>query len=83
MKIERTLFLKPGRDNAQERENFVKFWANYMKTVDDLTWSKQQNVLINSQILNIREFYKNLLKTKEGREVLERLRKERIKVRKE
>lgn len=82
MQTERTLYLKPGKNNAEERENFVKFWVKYMKTVDDSVWSKQQNVIINSQITNAREFYKNLEKTEKGREILERLKKERLKARK-
>jgi len=44
------IFLKPGRNNKEERINFVKFWANYVKTHSDKKWSRQQNVLINSLI---------------------------------
>lgn len=69
------LFLKPGNTNREERENFVRFWANYIKSVNDVIWSKQQNVVINSQIDNARQFYKNLGKTERGREILERLKK--------
>lgn len=72
------LYMKPGRTNKEDRENFVKFWVTFMKTVDDSVWSKQQNVVINSQIENVREFYKNLEKTEKGREILERLIKSRI-----
>ena len=36
--------------NAKERLEFVKFWANYIKTHSDEEWSEQQNVIINSQI---------------------------------
>ncbi len=36
--------------NRIERMEFVKFWANYVKTHKDKVWSKQQNIIINSQI---------------------------------
>jgi len=41
------------------REDFVKFWAKYVKTHRDEEWSKQQNRLINSQIKISRDFFKN------------------------
>ena len=44
------IFLKPGRNNKEERLNFVKFWANYIKTHKDEDWSSQQNMLIDSKI---------------------------------
>ena len=36
--------------NAKERLEFIEFWANYVKTHSDKKWSKQQNILIDSQI---------------------------------
>jgi len=74
------LFMKPGRDNKEERENFVKFWANYINSVGDVVWSKQQNVIINSQMHNSREFYRCLNKTEEGRKTLKRLKEQMLKV---
>jgi hypothetical protein len=47
---EKRVFMKPGRDNKEDRLNFVKFWAEYVKTHSDQEWSKQQNVVIDSQI---------------------------------
>ena len=44
------IFLKPGKDNKEDRINFVKFWANYVKTHSDEEWSEQQNIVIDSQI---------------------------------
>lgn len=44
------IFLKPGRNNKEERLNFIKFWVEYMKTHRDEEWSKQQNMIIDSQI---------------------------------
>lgn len=43
-------FMKPGKDNKEDRTNFIKFWANYIKENSDLDWSKQQNIVINSQM---------------------------------
>lgn len=44
------LFMKPGKDNREDRINFVKYWADYIKTHSDREWSRQQNELINGQI---------------------------------
>ncbi len=44
------IFLKPGKNNREERINFIKFWVEYIKTHSDKEWSKQQNMLIDSQI---------------------------------
>lgn len=46
--------LKPGKNNKEDRINFVEYWANYVKGHSDKVWSKQQNILINSQIKNAR-----------------------------
>ena len=45
-------YLKPGKNNKEERLNFVEYWANYVKTHSDKDWSRQQNVLINSLMQN-------------------------------
>ena len=45
-------YLKPGKDNKEERMNFVEYWANYVKTHSDKEWSRQQNILINSLMQN-------------------------------
>jgi len=45
-------YLKPGKNNREERLNFVRYWANYVKTHSDKDWSKQQNILINSLMQN-------------------------------
>ena len=47
---EQKVFMKPGRNNKEDRENFIKYWANYIKTHSDKEWSSQQKVLIDSQI---------------------------------
>ena len=47
-------WLKPGRDNKEERMNFVDYWADYVRTHAAKDWSTQQNVIINSQIQSAR-----------------------------
>ena len=60
MEIERKerIFMKPGRTNDEDRINFIKFWVKYMKSVSDEEWSRQQNVVINSQIEIAQQFRK-------------------------
>ncbi len=47
------MFMKPGKTNQEDRENFIKYWAAYMKSVSDKEWSEQQNVIINSQLQGV------------------------------
>lgn len=35
--------------NFEERMDFIKFWADYIKTHSDEEWSEQQNIIIDSQ----------------------------------
>jgi flagellar motor component MotA len=49
-KVFKKVFMKPGRDNREDRLNFIKFWAEYIKTHSDEDWSKQQNIVIDSQL---------------------------------
>jgi hypothetical protein len=46
--------LKPAKTNKEERMNFVKYWANFVKTHSDKVWSRQQKKLIDPQIQNAR-----------------------------
>jgi len=46
--------LKPGKNNREERMNFVEYWADYVRTHPDEEWSRQQNLLIDSQITTAR-----------------------------
>jgi len=50
--------MKPGKTNKEDRMNFIKFWANYIKTHKDKEWSKQQKILIDSQINNAKNMVK-------------------------
>ena len=47
--------LKPGKDNKEERLNFVRFWARYVRDSDDKEWSRQQNIIVDSQLKSARE----------------------------
>jgi len=38
------------KKNIEQRREFVKQWANYVKNNPDKKWSKQQNTVINAQI---------------------------------
>lgn len=51
--IPKRIFMKPGRTNKEDRENFIKYWAEYMKSASDEEWSAQQNVIINSQLQSV------------------------------
>ncbi|GAB3410386.1 hypothetical protein GCM10027435_00950 [Haloparvum alkalitolerans] len=42
-------------DNARERRAFVISWAASVRTHDDAEWSRQGNVLIDSQLQSARE----------------------------
>jgi hypothetical protein len=37
------------KKNIKEREWFIDYWVNYIKTHSDKEWSKPQNILINGQ----------------------------------
>lgn len=57
--------LKPGRTNEEDRINFVRYWAGYVRTHEDGDWSKQQNVLIDSQLENSRNVFRSMFGTGE------------------
>jgi hypothetical protein len=38
------------KQNSKERLSFVRYWVEYMKSHSDREWSRQQNVIIDSQI---------------------------------
>lgn len=48
--------LKPDKDNKQERMNFIEYWAEFVKNNPDKVWSRQQKLLIDSQIKNAQGF---------------------------
>ncbi len=38
------------------REEFIEYWVNYIKTHSDEEWSRQQNILINSMLSSATQF---------------------------
>ncbi len=60
--IEEIRFMEPGRTNMEDRINFVKFWAKFVKTHSDEEWSKQQNFIINSVFRNLKTYLKRQIK---------------------
>ncbi len=46
--------LRPGKSNKEERMNFVEYWADYVRTHPDEVWSRQQKLVINSQLMSAR-----------------------------
>jgi hypothetical protein len=39
--------LNPGKNNKEGRLNFVKYWAEYVKTHSDEDWGKQHLLMGN------------------------------------
>jgi hypothetical protein len=58
---EKRIFMKPGKTNKEDRLNFIDFWAHYIRTHSDEEWSRQQNILINSQMKNAEKLKKKQL----------------------
>ncbi len=52
------------KKNRQQRLEFVKLWAKYVREHDDKEWSRQQNVIIDSALQSViqpsREWYLNI-----------------------
>jgi len=42
--------------NKKQREDFIVQWVNFIKSHSDEEWSKQQNILINSQLKSAHQF---------------------------
>ena len=36
--------------NKEERMRFVELWAEYVRTHSDMEWSRQQKVVVDSQL---------------------------------
>lgn len=68
------------RDKGHIEE--VDRWAHYVKSSPRSEWKRKLNIFIDAQYDMAKRFYKNLGKTEKGRKILERLKKERLKVRK-
>ncbi len=50
MKIDKKQLEKEIKENFKEILKFIKYWVDYIKSHSDKEWSKQQNLLIDSQI---------------------------------
>lgn len=48
-------FEESQRRNTAQRRAMIKQWAEYVRTHDDVEWSRQQNTLINSQLQTANE----------------------------
>ena len=59
------------RDKTHDEQ--IERWARYVKANPD-KWKSKIKPFIDSQILMSRRFYKELLKTPEGKEKLKKLR---------
>jgi len=66
------------RDKSHNEQ--VERWANHIRNTPKEIWKPGFNEFIDSQFFMAEKFYKNLEKSEEGREILERLKKERLKV---
>ena len=60
------------KKNQEERLKFVEFWANYVRTHSDKEWSRQQKILIDSQIKSAR---KQLIGVKDYLEIKKKSKK--------
>jgi len=50
VKVDLNELRKFKKQNAKERLEFIDFWVDYIKRHKDKEWSRQQNIIINSQI---------------------------------
>jgi len=64
-------WLKPGKTNKEDRMNFVEFWVDYIRTHSDREWSRQQKVLIDSQVKNAKKQLIKLISVKDYLEIKE------------
>jgi len=48
--------------NQKQRDEFIDFWVDYVKTHSDEEWSRQQNMLINSGLKSARLSREEILK---------------------
>lgn len=50
--------------NEKERMKFVDLWSEYVRTHDDIVWSRQQNMIINAALRSASISRKDYLKLK-------------------
>ena len=66
------------RDKSHMEE--IDRWAQFVKTHPRSEWKTKLNIFIDAQHDMAKRFYKNLEKIKKGREILEKLREEKSKI---
>lgn len=44
------------KSNQKQREWFINYWVDYIKTHPDAEWSRQQNILINSVLQSAKQW---------------------------
>ena len=57
----------------------VERWAEFVRNSERKEWKKAVNLLIDSTYQKADEFYERMEKTEKGREILKRLKEDRIK----
>ncbi len=50
MKIDLKELEKEKEKNFKERLKFISYWVKFIKEHPDEEWSRQQNIIINSQL---------------------------------
>tara|TARA_Y100000310_G_C20335842_1_gene647455 strand:- start:178 stop:372 length:195 start_codon:yes stop_codon:yes gene_type:complete len=63
------------RDKSHDEQ--VERWAKFVKENPD-KWKSKLKLFLDSQVMIARRFYKKLGKTKKGRKVIEKLKKENL-----
>jgi len=63
----------------KSHSEFIERWAEHVKSVPREKWKAEQTIFINETYKKAFQFYERLSKTEKGREILKRLREERIK----
>lgn len=58
----------------------VEKWAEFVKNNPREKWKKSVNLLVDATYSKSNDFYKRMEKTEKGREILRRLKNERIRV---
>lgn len=64
IQIDKDELKKEREKNFRERLRFVSYWVNYIKNHPDKEWSKQQNIVIDSQLKSLEKFGKKNSKNK-------------------
>jgi len=58
--------LSSMESNRKQREEFIDYWVEFIRSHADEEWSRQQNVLINSMLKSAKQFSREeYLKLKE------------------